>query len=113
MSERQPPVVTDETPIGPDADLEDEEIRLADGTRLTAEVAGQIVEHVHQVAGRPSLTAPGRHSPQVSARVPAELHEAAKRQARREGVSLSYLLREALERYLGCGTRESEGPLGH
>jgi hypothetical protein len=57
-------------------------------------------EDVRRAAGRPSLTGPGRHSPQVSARVPAELRDAAERQARREGKSVSQLIRELLERYL-------------
>jgi predicted DNA binding CopG/RHH family protein len=109
MPERRPPVVSEDTPIGPDVDLRDEDIRLADGTRLTAEVTDQIVEHVHHAVGRPSLTEPGRHSPQVSARVPAELHHAAKQEAKREGVSMSYLLREALEQYLGSRVRGPKG----
>ena len=49
---------------------------------------------------RASLTGPGKRSPQVSARVPAELRDAAERQARREGKSVSQLIRELLERYL-------------
>ena len=38
----------------------------------------------------------GWHSPQVSARVPAELRDAAERQARREGKSVSQLLARPL-----------------
>jgi hypothetical protein len=85
MPERQPPRVSDDSPIGPDVDLERDDIRLADGTRLTPDIAAGIVEDVRRAAGRPSLTGPGRHSPQVSARVPAELRDAAEQQARREG----------------------------
>lgn len=100
MPRRRPPQVSRDTPIGPDIDLDQEDVRLADGTRLTPEVADQIVEDARRAAGRPSLTAPGKHSPQVSARVPPELRDAAEQQARREGKSVSQLIRELLERYL-------------
>lgn len=100
MPERQPPQVSDDSPIGPDVDLERDDIRLADGTRLTPDIAAGIAEDVRRAAGRPSLTGPGRHSPQVSARVPVELRDAAEQQARREGKSVSQLIRELLEGYL-------------
>jgi hypothetical protein len=100
MSRRPPPHISPSTPIGPDVDLDQEDVRLADGTRLTTEVAAQIVQDARRAAGRPSLTGPGKHSPQVSARVPAELRDAAERQARHEGKSVSQLIRELLERYL-------------
>ena len=100
MPRRQPPQVTGDTPIGPDVDLDHEDVRLADGTRLTSEVAAQIIKDARRAAGRPSLTGPGKHSPQVSARVPPELREAAEQQAKREGKSVSQLIRELLERYL-------------
>jgi hypothetical protein len=100
MSRRPPPHINRDTPIGPDVDLDHEDVRLADGTPLTPEVAAEIVEDVRRAVGRPSLTGPGRHSPQVSARVPAELRDAAERQARSEGKSVSQLIRELLERYL-------------
>jgi hypothetical protein len=100
MSRAQPPRITPETPIGPDVNLDQDEVRLADGTRLTAEAATQIVADARRAAGRPSLTGLGKHSPQVSARVPPELRDAAERQARREGKSVSQLIRELLERYL-------------
>jgi hypothetical protein len=100
MSRRPLPHISRDTPIGPDVDLDTEDVRLADGTRLTNEVAAQGVQDARRAAGRPSLTGPGKHSPQVSARVPAELRDAAERQARREGKSVSQLIRELLERYL-------------
>jgi hypothetical protein len=91
MPERQPPRVSDDSPIGPDVDLERDDIRLADGTRLTP---ASPQASPRTCAGRPSLTRPGRHSPQVSARVPAELRDAAEQQASREGKSVSQLIRE-------------------
>jgi hypothetical protein len=100
MPRKQPPPITPETPIGPDVDLEHEDIRLADGTRLTAEVAESVAGDARRAAGRPSLTGPGRHSPQVSARVPAELRHAAEQRARQEGKSLSQVIRELLEKYV-------------
>ena len=100
MPRRQPPHISRDTPIGPDVNLDRDDVRLADGTRLTTEAAAQIVTDARRATGRPSLTGPGKHSPQVSARVPAELRDAAERQARREGKSVSQLIRELLERYL-------------
>ncbi len=69
--------------------------RIAGGS-----VAAEIVQDTRRAAGRPSLTGLGKHSPQVSARVPPELRDAAERQARREGKSVSQLIRELLGRYL-------------
>ncbi len=88
--------------IGPDVDLDEEEIYTPSGHRLTDAVADEIAgDALRQVrAGRPSLTGPGQHSPQVSARVPPELHDQAEQQARREGIRLSQLIRKALELYL-------------
>lgn len=88
--------------VGPDVDLGEEDVRLEDGTRLTPEIAEEMAEDaLRQVrAGRPSLTGRGGRSPQVSFRVPASLRDAAERQARREGKSVSQLAREVLERYL-------------
>jgi hypothetical protein len=59
MPERQPPRVSDDSPIGPDVDLERDDIRLADGTRLTPGIAAGIAGDVRRAAGRPSLTGPG------------------------------------------------------
>ncbi|MHB1444226.1 MAG: hypothetical protein ACYCTI_04195 [Acidimicrobiales bacterium] len=44
-------------PIGPDVDLETEEVRLADGRRLTEEIAAQIAERaLARHRGRPSVS---------------------------------------------------------
>ena len=51
-------------------------------------------------AGRPSLTAPGRRSPEVKAHVPAELRDWLKREAESRGTTTSELVREALTQYL-------------
>ena len=97
MLKPDPPQVSHDTPIGPDVDLDVDDIRLADGTRLTSQAAGQIVEHVRRAAGRPSLTGQGEHSPQVSARIPPELLDAVERYARLVGKTVSQVVREALE----------------
>jgi hypothetical protein len=58
MTERKPPVISEETPIGPDVGLDHEDVRLADGTRLTPAAAAQIVEEVHKPAGKPARPEP-------------------------------------------------------
>ncbi len=52
MFERTPPAVTPTTPIGPDVDLEAEDVRLVDGTRLTEDRAAEIVDEVRRRVGR-------------------------------------------------------------
>jgi len=96
MNERTPPRITREVPIRPDADLAQEDLRLADGTRLTPEVAEDIVEQVRHATGRPSLSGTAT-SPQIAFRVAATLSERAAAVAAREGKTISQLAREALE----------------
>jgi hypothetical protein len=100
----RPPVVTSDTPIGPDVDLNRDEVRLADGTRLTSELADAINEDVRHTAGRPSLSGRRKHSPQVSARITPELQAELKRYSKHSGLSTSQVLRHALERLVGGGT---------
>ena len=50
--------------------------------------------------GRPSLTAPGKRSPQVTFRLDEAARQRANERAAREGKTISALAREALERYL-------------
>ena len=98
--------------VGPDAtiddvDLDEEEILLRDGTRLTEQRARQIAEQAlaeirrrNLVPGRKSLSGGSAHSPRVQFRVPDSIREKAEQRAAAEGKSLSALAREALERYL-------------
>ena len=51
-------------------------------------------------AGRPSLTAPGERSPEVKARVPADLRQRLADEAERRGTTTSELVQRALEEYL-------------
>jgi hypothetical protein len=83
-------------------DLDVEDVRLADGTRLTERKAQAIAEEVLTKLGRgrPSLTAPGERSPQLRVTVPAELRKQLEARAAQEHRSVSRLAREALERYL-------------
>lgn len=83
-------------------DLDAERVELSDGTRLTEERADQLADEVRHVAGRgrPSLTAPGRKSPQLRLSVPEQLRTDLKHRAETEHRSVSEIAREALEHYL-------------
>lgn len=100
MRKRKPPLITTDTPIGPDVDLEKEDVRLADGTRLTEDIAGQIAEQVLRSVGRPSLSGSRERSPQIAFRVPPTVRDRAVEIAAREGKTVSELAREALEERL-------------
>lgn len=97
MTERTPPTVTEDAVIGPDVDLDAEDVRLADGTRLTDQVAETVVEQVRRPAGRPSLSGTAATSPQIAFRVPRDVRDRAAEAAAPEGKMTSQLAREALE----------------
>jgi hypothetical protein len=97
MTKHAAPRVTTTSPIGADVDLEQEDIRLADGTRLTPQVASQVVEEVRRVGGRPSLSGKAARSPQIAFRVAPEVRARAAEVAAVEGKTVSQLAREALE----------------
>lgn len=102
MTKRKAPQISTDTPIGPDVDLERDQIRLADNTRLTSVVAESIVEEVRRLGGRPSLSGAAARSPQIAFRVPAAVRERAVRVAAQQGKTVSQLAREALEDRLGA-----------
>lgn len=83
-------------------DLDADEVHLADGTRLTEGRAHEVAEEIRQKAGRgrPSLTGPGKRSPQLRVSVPAELRQKLEARAAREHTTVSDVAREAIERYL-------------
>lgn len=83
--------------IGPDVDLTTEDIRLADGTRLSPDVADSLAAEIRSKAGRPSLGHAGTRSPSIAFRLPADLRDKAEGLAEQEDKSLSALAREALE----------------
>ena len=58
MAERKPPAINEKTPIGPDVDLDHEDVRLPGGTRLTRTRAAAIVDEVHQLIGKPGDSKP-------------------------------------------------------
>lgn len=89
-----------------DVDLDEVEV-IAGGERLTearaAELAEQTLRELRKrnlVPGRKSLSRDGSHSPTIQVRVPAELRAAAEERARADHVSVSVLVRRALESYL-------------
>lgn len=102
-----PPYVFD---TGPDIDLEKEDVRDIKGNRITEEYVRKAVENVHRhVAGRPSLTAPGKHSPQVAVRLPEELREATEYHAYRMGMTVSAFIREAIVEYIADAVEAEAG----
>jgi predicted HicB family RNase H-like nuclease len=97
VTERTPPPITSSTPIGPDVDLDRDDVRLADGTRLTEQKAADIVDEVRRRGGRPSLTGRAAVSPRIAFRVTPGVRDRAAQIAAREGKTISQLAREALE----------------
>jgi predicted HicB family RNase H-like nuclease len=97
VTERTPPPITSSTPIGPDVDLDRDDVRLADGTRLTEQKAADIVDEVRRRGGRPSLTGRAAVSPRIAFRVDPRVRDSAAQIADREGKTISQLAREALE----------------
>lgn len=83
-------------------DLDQEDVRLADGTRLTEARAQDLADEVLERAGRgrPSLSRPGVRSPQLRLSVPDELRSRLAKRAQEEHRSVSAVVRDALEHYL-------------
>lgn len=98
MARRRPPKVTHRTPIGADVDLDRDDVRLPDGTRLTEQRAAELIEEVRGRGGRPSLTGEAAISPRVTFRLTPAVRDRAAQIAEREGKTISQLAREALER---------------
>ncbi|MEU8278541.1 ribbon-helix-helix protein, CopG family [Microbispora bryophytorum] len=68
--------------------------------RVPAEHGARAGRAARRTVGRPSLTAPGRRSPQVTFRLSPEEKAAARALAEREGKTVSQLAREAFAQYL-------------
>ncbi|MBD3145439.1 plasmid mobilization protein [Microbispora bryophytorum] len=77
-------------------------MRFTRYTRCRPRSGGTSHDRVHRplASGRPSLTAPGRRSPQVTFRLSPEEKAAARALAEREGKTVSQLAREAFAQYL-------------
>lgn len=74
-----------------DADLDRLATRADDGFDLSA---------WRPRRGRPSLGATeGEHSPRIAVRIPADLHDRAKRRAAKQGKNISEVVRSLLEDY--------------
>ena len=82
-----------------DIDLTDEQVDAIVEETVEAALSGHGTWHYPQ-RGRPSLTGKAATSPHVGFRVSPELREQADALARRRGISLSQLAREALEHYV-------------
>ena len=91
----KPPKISQQTAIGSDVNLEQEDIRLPSGRRLTDEAVEEFVEAAR--AGRPSLSEPGAHSPSITLRLPRSLLARLDEEAARTGRRRSEIIREALK----------------
>lgn len=86
---------------GPDVDLAIEEVTLANGQRLTNELAAEIAERaLKQRRGRPSVSAGTEHTPNLTLRVPAQTRAALEAIATSRGRRLADIGREALDEYI-------------
>lgn len=79
-------------------DISDESVILPSGRKLTEDIRQEIIEDTRRAArvGRPSLSQPGRHSPQIGVRLPEDDHTAVKRAAERLGITTSEFARRAI-----------------
>ena len=77
--------------VGPDVDLDAEDVRDRQGRRITTEYAERASEEALQVArpGHPPLGATGQASPRVSFRVPEQTRRRAEHRTRAEGRPVS------------------------
>jgi hypothetical protein len=87
-----------------EVDLDKESITLPSGRVLDEAAAAEYGEEIAARAavrrGRPSLTRPGVHSPQISVRVNPDLRAAVQELADDEGIRPADLFRRALEEYV-------------
>lgn len=87
--------------LGRYVNLDKEVVLDSNGQRITEARARQIARRTHdQAVGRPSLSSPGVHSPEIKARVPMKLKESLRREAKRRGQTSSELVRQAVEEFL-------------
>lgn len=76
------------------------EVLNAAGEPMTDEDVDQLIDEAHRAAGRPSLTSPGRHSPQLTVRLPEPVYEQLGGLSARTGKRRTEIVREALIEYL-------------
>jgi predicted DNA-binding protein len=88
-------------PVGPDVDLQKDEVYLANGRRLTEEVAEELAERaLARHRGRPSVTGEGERTPSLTVRVPPSTRAALEALAKAQGKRLADVSREALDEYV-------------
>ena len=88
-------------PIGPDIDLDEDEVHAADGRRLTEDLAEQIAqEAIARHRGRPSVTGRRQRTPNLTVRVAPSTRDALEAIARAQGRHLSDVSRDALDEYV-------------
>ena len=87
--------------IGSDVDLDEEDIFLPDGSRLTNERAEVLAERaIARRRGRPSVTGAEAHTPSLSVRVSPTTRAALEEIAAAQGRRLADVTREAFEEYI-------------
>lgn len=87
--------------IGEDVDLDTEDIRLADGTRLTEQLAEELAtETLTRHRGRPSLTGERRPTPRLTLRVTEDTRDALEQIAKRQGRRVADIGRDAFDEYI-------------
>lgn len=92
--------------IETDVDLDAEEIYLADGRRLSEQVAKELAERaLARHRGRPSVTGENARTPSLTVRVPPETRTALEQLARAQGKRLADVSREALDEYVSRHAR--------
>jgi len=96
-----------EVTVGPDVDLDEEEVHDARGRRVTREYADDAAEDALRKVGRgrPALGQEGQKSPQVTFRLPPELRAQLEQRAATEGKKVSEVAREAVEQFLAPSRR--------
>lgn len=90
-------------PIGPDIDLDKEEVYLSNGTRLTEAEAVALSERVLEQArrpGRPSVSSLTVRTPNLTVRVPPDVRAALESIAETQGRRLADVSRDALAEYV-------------
>jgi hypothetical protein len=88
-------------PIGADVDLEQEDVRLPDGSRLTDERAAELAEQMlARRRGRPSVTGDDSHTPSLTVRVSSTTRAALEEIAASQGRRLADVSRDAFEEYI-------------
>ena len=82
-------------------DLDQTEVRLPDGRRLTEDLAEELAEDtIQRGVGRPALSRSGDRARSIGVRLPPELDRRVRDRADAEGKRPSQIVREALEAYV-------------